>query len=406
MKYKLHCTKCGKEVESFKEWFRYDQSCPVCGGKRAELTYSADYNKLGKLFLQKDVDSFWTYFDFLPLEDKSDIISFKEGAIPIEEWAFMEDYAKKEHGVSCKVYVYRNDLNGGTGSFKDVAASLAASVFKEEGVKEFCAASTGNTATAYSKYLAAAGVKFNIFVPETINPESYEEMLSYGQNAVKADGDYACAKKLAADYHTAHNVMISAGNIDPLRVEAKRTMVFEFMRQLGKMPDVYLQAVSGGTGPIALDKGVRELSAYYPEVTLPRMLMVQQDLCDPMVLGWEEAERKGFPEGYEKEYPSLAHIDTKVSILSTGTPATFPILAPIVKKSGGRFLRIKESELVAYAKKIKGETGLYFGPASIVCFAGFYEALQKGCIKQNDLVLVNLGETADRAREFVKLVKK
>ena len=40
--------------------------------------------------------------------------------------------AKDKYGVDCKVYMYRNDLNGGTGSFKDVSGSLAASAMKEQ----------------------------------------------------------------------------------------------------------------------------------------------------------------------------------------------------------------------------------------------------------------------------------
>ncbi len=71
----------------------------------------------------------------------------------------------------------------------------------------------------------------------------------------------------------------------------------------GKFPDVYIQAVSGGTGPIAIDKGIREISHVYPELKNPRFLLVQTDGCDPMVQAWEKAEADGFPEGFEKNTP-------------------------------------------------------------------------------------------------------
>ncbi|MEG1555614.1 MAG: pyridoxal-phosphate dependent enzyme, partial [Bacteroidales bacterium] len=227
----------------------------------------------------------------------------------------------------------------------------------------------------------------------------------FGQNVVIADGDYAYAKKLAAEFSEKYHVMISAGNIDPIRVEAKRTMVFEFMRQLGAMPDVYLQAVSGGTGPIAIDKGVREMASYGHTVTLPRMLLVQQDLCDPMVQAWENAEKNGFPEGYEKNYPVIHNPATSVSILSTGNPGMFPVVAPIVKKSGGSFLRIKESELVDFGRMVYNKRGVCLGPASMVCLAGFYQALAENKIKNGETVLINVGEGADRATYFSAKVK-
>jgi threonine synthase len=102
-------------------------------------------------------------------------------------------------------------------------------------------------------------------------------------------------------------------------------MVFEWIRQIGKMPDVYIQAISGGTGPIAIDKGLREIKSVYPELEMPRLIMVQPDACDPMVQAWENAEKKGFPEGYENEYPIIDNPQTEVPTLATGNPATLSI---------------------------------------------------------------------------------
>lgn len=405
-KYKLVCTKCGKVIEDFAQWFEMNQQCD-CGCKRADVVYTADYHKITELTKSEhQPQDFYHYFDFLPMMDKSNIVTFGEGAIPIEEWDFLEKFAKEKYGIDCKAMVYRNDLNGGTNTFKDIAASLAASVFKENGVKEFCVASTGNTATAYSRYLAKAGIKFTVFVPNDVCPDTVEAIRSYGQSVVISEGNYGAAKKEAADFHQKNHVLMSAGNIDPLRVEGKKTMVFEYLRQIGKMPDVYIQAVAGGTGPIALDKGVRDMQSTFPDVKLPRMLLIQQDTCDPMVQGWNNAVANNFPEGYENNYPVIANPKTMVSILSTGNPGMFPIVAPIVRKSGGTFLQIKESDLVDFGKLVKKERGIYLGPASIVCLAGFYKALECGQIRNGETVLLNTGEGAARAQFFKDLIDK
>lgn len=405
MKYQLVCKKCGAVIGDFAQWFANDQSCKECGSTHAEISYNVDYSKLSELYKSKP-ESFWHYIDFLPLNDEKNIVSCGEGAIPIEHWDFLDKFAKEKYGIDCKAYVYRNDLNGGTNTFKDVAASMAASVFKENGVKEYCLASSGNTATAYSKYLAKAGIKFDIFVPECVCKDTVEEIRSWKQNLQVCTGDYGAAKKVAANFHKENKVMISAGNIDPIRVEAKKTMVFEFMRQLGQMPDVYVQAVAGGTGPIAVDKGVREVCKFFPEIKLPRMVLVQQDTCDPMVQGWENAVANNFPEGYEKQYPVIENPQTKVSILSAGNPGMFPIVAPIVRKSDGTFVRVKESELVDYARIAKNEKNVYFGPAGAVCFAGFFKALEEGKIRNGETVLINTGEGAARAKDFKNAIDR
>jgi len=402
-KYYLKCVKCGNITPDFPTWFQTNQECVQCKSKHSEVWYNTDYTSFKDLLLQYS-ESFWHYFDFLPLNDKNNVTSCKEGAIPIEKWDFLSLYAKKEFGIDCNTLVYRNDLNGGTNTFKDVAASLAASLFKEHGIKQYTVASTGNTATAYSKYLALAGVKFTVFVPNCVVQDSVDEIRSYNQEVQIVNGDYAFAKKVAADYHQQNQVLISAGNIDPIRVEAKKTMVFEFLRQLGKMPDVYIQAVSGGTGPIAIDKGVREIEQIEPKAKLPRIILVQQDTCDPMVQGWERATAEKFPEGWENNYPIIENPQTCVSILSTGNPGMFPVVAPVVKKSGGTFVRVKECNLLDLATHIYKEKNVILGPASIVCLLGFYEALREKKIKNGETVLINTGEGAVRARWFQKAV--
>ena len=82
----------------------------------------------------------------------------------------------------------------------------------------------------------------------------------------------------------------------------------------------------------------------------------------------------------------------------------YPLVGPIVRNSGGCFLRISEEGLEEYGRIVKKERGIYMGPASAVCIAGFYEALKKGDIRDGNLVLLNTGEGCDRARWFRKAI--
>jgi len=404
MKYHLKCCKCGYVINNLSAWFGHHQFCPECGARRVEAVYFADYSKLNEL-LKSHSTSFWHYFDFLPLENAENIVSFNEGAVQLEEWQFLNRFAADNYGVKCHVYAYRNDLNGGTNTLKDVAASMTASVLKENGIPQFCTSSTGNSATAYARYLSKAGIRFTNFAPATMNRDTIEEIRSYSQEVVVSTGDYAQAKKEAAGFSESAQVLMSIGNIDPMRVESKRTMAFEFIRQIGKLPDVYMQAVAGGTGPIALDKGFRELAIHLkdkssPPMKLPRMLLVQQDLCDPMVQAWEKAKKEGFPDHFENDYPVIDNPQTSVFILSAGNPGMYPIVSQIVKKSDGDFIRIKESELLDYARIVRDEKGATIGPAATVCFAGFYEALKEKKIRDGETVVLNIGESAKRYADF------
>jgi threonine synthase len=80
----------------------------------------------------------------------------------------------------------------------------------------------------------------------------------------------------------------------------------------------------------------------------------------------------------------------------------YPLVARIVKKSGGDFLRVKEAELTNFARITYQEKKALIGPAAAVCLAGFYQALKEHKIKNEETVVVNIGESGKRYPDFVQ----
>lgn len=402
-KFYFECRKCGEHILSFKDWFLHNQKCPKCGHNWVDTIYKTDYSKLKDLIYTKDkVNSLWHYFDFLPLFDKKNIVSCGEGAVAVDRWQFAENYAKEKYGLDCKVYCYRNDDNYGTGTFKDAAATLVASALKENGVTDYCVASTGNIANAFSNYLAKAGISLHVFMPIDALKANEAEVSSYGQRMFRVNGDYALAKKFAAEFSKKHNILISGGNIDPMRVESKRTMVFEWLRLMPEFPTVYVQALAGGTGPIAIAKGFEEIKNLNLVKKMPRMITVQPHKCAPMVHAWEKAKANNFPENWENTYPIYENPPTAIPTLAAGNPVTYPIIAKLTKETGGEIVEINEDKLVPFARLVAYETFTRIGPASTVAVSGFFKSLKNGHIKNGDVVLVNVGEGVRRAPEFME----
>ncbi len=399
-KFQLKCTKCGHITKDYKEWLENKQKCSECGSNWSKVEYTTDINKVKEL-ISKDANpkNFYAYFDYLPLNNKDNIVTEGEGVIPVEVCPTLQKLAEKA-GINCKVFVYRNDLNPGTGTFKDVAASMAASVLKENGVKQYCVASTGNIATGFAYYLAKAGISLSVFIPQDALMANEAEISAYGQRVYRVNGDYAHAKKIAAEYSAKYNIPMSGGNVDPARVEAKKTMAFEWLRQMETFPTVYVQALSGGTGPIAIDKAYDDLKELGLITQYPKYIMVQPSNCDPMTRGWEKAKKAGFPDGWEQDYPIIESPVTAVPTLATGNPATYPIIASLVKKSGGEIITFSEDELYDIARLIAYEKGVRIGPASTIAVGGFLKSVQQKLIKNDDIVLINIGEGVRRAPKF------
>ncbi len=403
-KYHFVCKKCGRIIDGFTEWFANQQQCPVCQSKWVDVQYNKDISDLLPLLSNKNGtgNSVFYYFDFLPLIDKANIISVGEGIIPVDRWEFFEDYAKEKFGINCRVLAYRNDLNNGTGTFKDVAGAVVASVLKEHGIKNYVVASTGNIANAFAFYLSLAGINLSVFIPQDALKANEAEVSSYGQKVFRVNGDYAMAKKIAAQFAQKNGFLISGGNIDPMRVEAKKTMVFEWLRLLGSLPTVYIQSLSGGTGPIAIEKAIADLEKTGVVKSKPRHILVQPHRCAPMAHAYKQAAKDNFPDGFENRYPVYENPFTKVPTLATGNPATYPILSRIVKDSGGDIIEFDEDKMVDVARLIAYETQVRIGPASAIAVGGFINALKTGLIKQNDVVMINIGEGVRRSPEFME----
>ena len=216
-KFYLECSECGRTIAGFPDWFRSGQRCPACGSGRAEVRYHQPLSSLRERISRSagDTAGLWHYFDFLPVNDRENIVSAGEGIVPIDRWEFLERFARERFGLNVKVHAHRQDDNYATGTFKDLSGSVVASVLKESGIGDYVVASTGNIAVSYARYLNAAGVSLYAFIPENSSTAQEAEISCFGQRVFRVKGDYSRAKELAHAFAEAHGMVLAAGNFDP-----------------------------------------------------------------------------------------------------------------------------------------------------------------------------------------------
>ena len=385
------------------EWDGYSPK-PASGG---DGTLTVRYPELTKekllaVFADPELpEGLWRYFDFLPLERRANVVSYGEGNVPIERWRFLEAFARDLGNVDCRVYVHRHDLHPATGSFKDLAGGLVASAMKERGVKGYVVASTGNTAAAMSRYLAAGDCTLYAFIPDDATSYKEADIACFGQNVFRVEGDYAAAKRMAAAFAAAHGHVPAGGTFDPFRIEAKRTMAFDWYRRLDAFPTVYIQAVSGGTGPVAIAKAADELIHLGLIHAPPRMLLVQPSECDPMAKSWAKAKSDGFPDAWNLDYHRIEHPVTEIPTLATGDPTAYPKLAPIVRETGGELFAFPEPLAPDVARVVAFEAGARIGSAAAVGIGGFIEAVKRRLVRNGDVVVVTAGDGIQRDPDFM-----
>lgn len=403
MKYQIVCLDCGSIVNDFKDWYRKGQCCQKCGSIFVDVTYSATKDNLLSALEDGSLSKkgIWRYFDFLPLNSSNHQVSAGEGCVAVERWPFLEDIAAK-CGLNIEVYAHRHDNNPATGTFKDLAGAAIGSVLKEAGVRSYAVATTGNIGVALSRYLADADVSLHVFVPENSSTLHDAEISCFGQKVFRVRGDYSDAKKMAAGFAKKYEIPLSPNSYDPIRIEAKKTIAYEWYRQLEDFPTVYIQALSGGTGPLGISKGCKDLVEMGLINSIPRFLMVQSDCCNPMEVSWNAAKQSGFKDGWENDYSVISNPATTIPTLATGNPMLYPRVATLAKDSGGEILSYSESAIVDIARFIAYEVAVRIGPAAAIGVGGFFNALNRGYLRDGDRIVIAIGEGIRRSPQFME----
>jgi len=303
----------------------------------------------------------WRYRELLPLRDDANLITMGEGGTPLYPVTNLGMMLGRPH-----IYI-KDERQGPTGSFKDRQASLAISAMKENGITEAVLASTGNVAISYSAYSAHAGIKLWAFLTSTVPADKMREVALYGTEVVKVTSTYDRTKIVAAKFASHKGLFFDRGVRNIAAKESMKTVAFEIAEQLGRVisddgtgrgwrvPDWYVQSVSGGLGPVGVWKGFQELCQMGFIDKMPKLALIQAAGCAPMVnsfkAGLAEAENVTDPQ-------------TRITTVATGSPgAVYPFLRNIILERGGAMETVTDEEAFRAMHVMAKMDGLSMEPA-------------------------------------------
>lgn len=377
-------------------------ACPHCNGEWFDAHYTYEHfsnfsnGRSGTGWphcLAQRGATLWRYRELLPIRHDENIVTLGEGWTPLiraQNLGLMLGHPN--------IYI-KDERQGPTGSFKDRQAAIAISALKEAGIKEAVVASTGNVAIAYSAYCAQAGIKLWVFVTSSVPADKMREVALYGAEVIKVAGTYDQAKKVAAEFAASKNLFIDRGIKNIAAKEAMKTVAFEIAEQLGSIaaggdattphgnrypwqtPDWYVQAVSGGMGPVGLMKGFQELNAMNMVNGMPKLACFQSSGCAPMANSFH----KGLAVAENVDNPV-----TDITTLATGVPGqTYEILRDLIQRYGGTIDAIADADAFDALRVVARMDGISVEPATAVAFAGLINLVQRGVIQPHETVVVN-----------------
>ncbi len=386
----LRCPSCGYQ----QIFSRPLHACPQCESEWLEAAYNIEQaiKDWPKELVERPA-SLWRYRELLPIYNDANIVSMGEGWTPIiraESLGLM---------LGLKNLYIKDERQGPTGSFKDRQASVFASMLKEAGITEAVVASTGNVAIAYSAYCARAGIKLWAFITSLVPADKMREITLYGAELIKVTSTYDRAKQVAAEFARNKGLHVDQGAKSIAAKEAMKTVAIEIAEQLpaalenrcpvttqgsqGRWlaPDWYIQAVSGGLGPVGVQMGFEQLLHAGLIEKIPKMAHIQTAGCAPMALAFE----KGLDVAEAVLSPS-----THIATLATGTPgATYTWLKRVADRYGGTFISATDEEAFRALHVLAKMEGISIEPAAAVAFAGLFKLVRNGVIHPDEIVVVN-----------------
>jgi threonine synthase len=399
MSFEIKCIDCDLKII----YYPTSITCPNCGSQWREAIY--DYQLISRSIKSKLAlrpFDLWRYRELLPITNPNSSSSLGEGGTPLIHAINLGMM------LGCPNIYIKDERQGPTTSFKDRQAAVTIAALKEAGITEMVAASTGNVAIAYAAFAARAGIKLWAFVTSLVPEVKMREIALYGSQVIKVTGSYDQAKKIAAEFAQQRNLYLDMGARTITSIEAMKTIAFEVVEQISSLksfdstenissswttPDWYIQAVSGGMGPLGVAKGFSELLHMGLIDHIPAIAVIQAEGCAPMVNSWKE----GLDIANPVKLPRT-HIET----LATGDPGrSYTLLRAWVDQTHGTFESVKDEEAFRAMHVLAKMEGISAEPAAAVAFAGLFKLIRSGIIKPTDTVVVNCTGHTMPAEAFI-----
>ncbi len=384
MSFLIECLDCGHTSNYHPNEF----NCPKCNSQWRKAVYNYEKIKqtLPALLKTRHFD-LWRYIELLPIHQPALGLRMGEGGTPLIQAINLGLM------LGCPKIFIKDERQGPSASFKDRQAAVTIAALKEAGITEMVAASTGNVAISYSAFAARAGIKLWAFVTSLVPAVKMREIALYGSQVVKVTGSYDQVKKIAAEFAEQRGLYHDMGARTITSVEGMKTIAYEIAEQLTEQlgppedgslwqpPTWYIQAISGGLGPIGISKGFHEMKDMGFTNHIPAIAAIQADGCAPMVHAWKQNLEEASP---------IINPKTHIETLATGTPGrAYPLLRNELKQNRGLFESVTDEEAFRAMHVLAKMEGISAEPASAAAFAGLFKLIRAGIIKPTDTVVVN-----------------
>ncbi len=308
------------------------------------------------------------YREYLPVSEKTPIITLFEGNTPLIEATNLPKILKKDIRILLKF----EGLNP-TGSFKDRGMTMTISKAAESGKKAVICASTGNTSASAAAYAAKANMKAFVILPKgAVALGKLSQAIIYGAKIIAINGNFDDALFIVRKIGEELPVEV-VNSVNPYRIEGQKTAAFEICDALKDAPDYHFIPVGNAGNITAYWKGYKEYKELGKIKKLPKMIGWQAEGSAPIV--------KGYP---------IKNPQTIATAIKIGNPYSWQRALMAAQESKGKIDAVTDDEILYAYKLVASKEGIFCEPASAASIAGLLKSIKEGLIEDGSTVVCTL----------------
>ncbi len=324
------------------------------------------------------------YKQFLPINEKTPMISMGEGFTPLVKSSNLVNE------IGCKELYFKLEGCNPSGSFKDRGMVMAVSKAAEKKVTKIICASTGNTSASAAAYGAYCGIETIVLIPEgNIALGKLSQAVAYGAKIISVKGNFDQALDLVKKISENQKSVELVNSLNPNRIQGQQTAAFEIIDELGYAPDEMFLPVGNAGNITAYWRGYKVYNDT-KNTKLPKMIGFQAENSAPIV-----------------NNKTVRNPQTIATAIRIGNPASWDQAKIALEESEGSIHAISDDEIINAYKLIASKEGIFVEHASSISIAGlFYLKKQNYDFSNKTVVCVLTGnglkdpEVANKYLEF------
>jgi len=376
---------------------KFNLVCPICGNESA-INDSYVCSECGKIMEYK-VDpeylksvsfkgptSFWKYRAVMPPVKKA--VSLGEGGTPYWKAERLGEHIGLEH------LILKDETRNPTNSYKDRSASLMVSDATSQGFDSMICATSGNHGASLAAYSAKEDIACHLVVPSELDLGKLAQMIAYDAEVTESGSTTEEAVKKAIEIQSKKGWYQATTELNPLSVEALKTVSYEIAEQ-GGTPDWVVVAMGSGVTVHSVWKGFKELEIMGLIDETPKLVGVQAEGCSPITEAF-----------LGRKIPKKHDTYTVATAIRNQEPRYGPLAIEALKKSRGLSVTVSDSEMLEYGKEIARTEGIFAEPASAATVACLDKLVKEGIIGQKETVVSLITSSGLKTNDIIQTLNK